>query len=55
MSRYPNLLRVLLERGHGRDELEGIAGGNVLRVWQAVEDHAHAAQRATTKDPAAHR
>ncbi|MCA9654155.1 MAG: membrane dipeptidase [Myxococcales bacterium] len=55
VSRYPNLLRVLLERGHGRDELEGIAGGNVLRVWQAVEDHAHAAQRATTKDPAAHR
>ena len=45
VSQYPNLLRVLLERGHDREALEKIAGGNVLRVWQAVEDHAAAAQR----------
>lgn len=42
VSQYPNLLRVLLERGHDRAALEKIAGANVLRVWQAVEDHAAA-------------
>lgn len=41
---YPNLIRVLLERGYAREDLEKICSGNVLRVWQAVEDHA-AAQR----------
>jgi membrane dipeptidase len=40
---YPNLLRVLLERGHDEDELAKICAENVLRVWQAVEDHAAAA------------
>jgi membrane dipeptidase len=40
VSQYPNLLRVLEGRGHDRGALEKIAGGNVLRVWQAVEDHA---------------
>lgn len=40
VSQYPNLLRVLLERGHDRAAIEKIAGGNVLRVWQAVEDGA---------------
>lgn len=40
VSQYPNLLRVLQERGHDRTAIEKIAGGNVLRVWQAVEDHA---------------
>lgn len=40
VSKYPNLIRVLLERGHSREEIEKIASGNVLRVWQAVEDHA---------------
>ncbi len=44
VSQYPNLVRVLLERGHDRAAIEKIASGNVLRVWQAVEDHA-AAQR----------
>lgn len=40
VSQYPNLFRVLLERGHDRAALSKIAGENVLRVWQAVEDHA---------------
>jgi len=40
VSQYPNLLRVLQERGHDREALAKIAGANVLRVWQAVEDHA---------------
>lgn len=43
VSAYPNLLRVLLERGHTEDELRKICSGNVLRVWKAVEDHAAAA------------
>lgn len=37
---YPNLIRVLLERGYARADIEKICSGNVLRVWQAVEDHA---------------
>jgi membrane dipeptidase len=36
---YPNLIRVLLERGWTRADLEKLCSGNVLRVWQAVEDH----------------
>jgi membrane dipeptidase len=40
VSKYPNLLRVLLERGYSEADLEKICSGNVLRVWQAVEDHA---------------
>lgn len=45
VSQYPNLLRVLLQRGHDRAALEKIAGENVLRVWQAVEDHARVTDR----------
>lgn len=45
VSQYPNLLRVLQQRGHDRATLEKIAGTNVLRVWQTVEDHAKAAGR----------
>lgn len=45
VSEYPNLLEVLQERGHDRAALEKIAGGNVLRVWQAVEDHAAASAK----------
>lgn len=44
VSQYPNLFRVLQERGHDREALEKIAGANVLRVWQAVEDHAAASR-----------
>ncbi|MFO7567752.1 MAG: dipeptidase [Enhygromyxa sp.] len=39
VSRYPNLIRVLLERGYTDADIEKICGANVLRVWQAVEDH----------------
>ena len=42
VSMYPNLIRVLLERGYTEDAIEKICGANVLRVWQAVEDHAAA-------------
>jgi membrane dipeptidase len=43
VSEYPNLVRVLLERGHTVDNLQKILGGNALRVWEQVE--AHAAKR----------
>lgn len=36
-SRYPNLIRVLLERGYTDDEIRRIFGGNTLRVWAEVE------------------
>jgi len=38
VSEYPNLIRVLLERGYSERNIEAICSGNVLRVWQAVED-----------------
>jgi membrane dipeptidase len=40
VSQYPNLFRVLLERGYSEADIEKIASGNVFRVWQQVEDHA---------------
>lgn len=43
VSQYPNLIRVLLERGYSEPDIEKICSGNVLRVWQAVEDHAASA------------
>jgi membrane dipeptidase len=43
VSQYPNLVRVLLERGFSEQDIEKVCSGNVLRVWQAVEDHAKTA------------
>lgn len=40
VSKYPNLLRVLLERGYSEEDLEKIASGNLLRVWQRAETYA---------------
>jgi membrane dipeptidase len=48
---YPNLLRVLLERGHSEADLRKICGENVLRVWQAVEDHAAARTARDVPEP----
>jgi membrane dipeptidase len=39
VSMYPNLNAALLERGYGEADIEKICSGNVLRVWQAVEEH----------------
>ncbi len=44
VSQYPNLVRVLLARGYTDEEIGKIASGNVLRVWQAVEDFARGAR-----------
>jgi membrane dipeptidase len=45
VSEYPNLLRVLLERGYTEAELEKICSGNIFRVWQAALDFADRAAR----------
>jgi membrane dipeptidase len=46
VSMYPNLIAELLARGYAEADIEKICSGNVLRVWQAVEDHG-AAHRGT--------
>lgn len=40
VSQYPNLIRVLLERGWSEADIEKVCGGNLLRVWRVVEDRA---------------
>ncbi|RKH05224.1 membrane dipeptidase [Corallococcus sp. CA047B] len=40
VSQYPNLFRVLLERGYSEEDIEKVASGNVFRVWRQVEAHA---------------
>jgi len=37
VSQYPNLVRVLLDRGYSAGEVEKICSGNLLRVWEEVE------------------
>lgn len=44
---YPNLIAELLKRGYTAAEIEKISSGNVLRVWQAVEDHAKSVAQPT--------
>ena len=39
-SMYPNLIRILLERGYSEEDIEKMCSGNLLRVWRAVEAHA---------------
>lgn len=51
-SDLPNLIRVLLERGYTEEEIEKIASGNVLRVWEAVERVASEMQRGEDSEAA---
>lgn len=44
VSHYPDLIRVLLERGYTDEQIEAICSGNVLRVWQKAEDFARSAR-----------
>lgn len=37
VSSYPNLVAGLIERGYSEEDIVGILGGNLLRVWRAVE------------------
>jgi len=38
VSDYPNLIHALLKRGYSEVDIVKICSGNVLRVWQEVED-----------------
>ncbi|KAJ5190071.1 hypothetical protein N7491_007888 [Penicillium cf. griseofulvum] len=38
VSRYPDLVQILLDRGVSVDDLAGVVGGNVLRVMEVVEE-----------------
>jgi membrane dipeptidase len=40
VSEYPNLIKVLLDRGYSEASIEKICSGNVFRVWEAVEAYA---------------
>jgi membrane dipeptidase len=42
VSTYPNLIAVLLDRGYSDTDIEKILGGNLLRVWDRVEQVAAA-------------
>lgn len=37
VSSYPNLIEGLLDRGYSEEDIQKILGGNLLRVWRAVE------------------
>ncbi len=37
VSYYPNLIRVLLERGYSEPDIEKICSGNILRLWERAD------------------
>lgn len=37
VSMYPSLIEEMLARGYTRERIAGICGGNLMRVWAAVE------------------
>lgn len=37
VSDYPNLIKVLLDRGYNVDDIKKICSGNLMRVWKEVE------------------
>jgi len=46
VASYPNLIAGLLERGYNEQEIKKLLSGNLIRVWQQVEEYAanHKAQ-----------
>ncbi len=38
VGQYPNLIQELFKRGYTKSELKKICGGNLLRVWEKVEE-----------------
>ena len=40
VASYPNLVQGLLERGYSEADIVKMLGENLLRVWQAVDEHA---------------
>jgi membrane dipeptidase len=45
VSHYPQLIEKFLAKGYSEDDLEAIMGGNLLRVWRAVQERALAASQ----------
>lgn len=45
VSKYPDLVAEMLRRGIEDEDVEGVVGGNVLRVWAAVDNVAGKMQR----------
>lgn len=43
VSEYPNLVAGLMDRGYSEESIRKILGGNLMRVWAAVEARATAA------------
>jgi len=44
VSFYPQLIEKFLRKEYPENDVEAIMGGNLLRVWRAVEEHAAAAR-----------
>jgi len=40
VASYPNLIAGLLERGYSEEDIKKLLSGNVMRVWQQVEEYA---------------
>jgi membrane dipeptidase len=40
VSTYPNLVAELLRRDYSESDIEKLLGGNLMRVWKAVEREA---------------
>jgi membrane dipeptidase len=60
VSYYPALIEEFLRRGYTQEAIEAILGGNLMRVWRAVEEAAAGpappdldAQQSAATDPAA--
>jgi len=45
VSMYPNLLKILRDRGYSEEEVSKICSGNLLRVWQQVDQIARDLQQ----------
>ncbi|MGY8796495.1 MAG: membrane dipeptidase [Woeseiales bacterium] len=37
VSSYPSLVKGFLDRGYSDADIQKILGGNLLRIWRAVE------------------
>jgi membrane dipeptidase len=40
VSDYPNLIEALLRLEYSIEDIAGIMGGNLMRVWRTTENHA---------------
>jgi len=52
VSNYPNLVEELLRLEYSTEDIAAIMGGNLMRVWRAVEAQAH--ETAAAVSPGAH-